>query len=244
MKILKNSIVTLINDIYHLETLISIVKLRNHKDMCIPIYLKSDVPKCYIKNGYHPVLGNKSVKNSLIMNQNNIILTGPNAGGKSTYLKSIMANVILSQTLCLSFANTCALTPFYFINTQINIPDRNGKESLFQAEMNRTKNNIDNIEKYENDKLSFVIMDEIFSSINPLEGISGSYAICKKLLSYKNVLIIIATHYSLLTELEKETNFINYCVKVNDDYSYDYKIKKGISNQSIALEMLKNEVIF
>ena len=85
----------------------------------------------------------KIVKNDIILdNKNNILITGPNAGGKSTFIKSIAINILLSQTICLSYCDKIELTPYYYIASQMNIVDNKGYESLFEAEMNRIINNI------------------------------------------------------------------------------------------------------
>ena len=87
-------------------------------------------------------------------------------------------------------------------------------------------------------------MDEIFSSTNPQEGISGAYAIADKLSSYDNSISIITTHYSYLTNLEKTNNFTNYNIpilKENNSIIYPYKLEKGISTQFIAIDSSKQK---
>ena len=55
------------------------------------------------------------VKNDIVLDpNNNLVITGPNAGGKSTFIKSIAINIILSQTLCIAFCDKIELTPFYY----------------------------------------------------------------------------------------------------------------------------------
>ena len=108
-----------------------------------------------------------------------MVITGPNAGGKSTFIKSITINVLLSQTLGISAASNFKITPFSLINTYLNIPDVKGKESLFEAEMHRARDHIKMLDKLDKHQFSFVIMDEIFSSTNPEEGISGGYVYAK-----------------------------------------------------------------
>ena len=70
---------------------------------------------------WHPALNPDScVKNNA--HASNLIVTGPNAGGKSTFIKALCLSVFMSQTIGVVASNTLELTPFYFINTQINIP--------------------------------------------------------------------------------------------------------------------------
>ena len=88
-------------------------------------------------------------------------------------------------------------------------------------------------------------MDEIFSSTNPEEGISGAYAIANKLASNKNSISLITTHFSYLTNLEKTDKFKNYNIPIerdnNSNIKYTYKLQEGSSSQYIALELLRNK---
>ena len=121
----------------------------------------------------------------------------------------------------MAFADEFTLTPFDILNSYLNIPDCKGKESLFEAEMHRSLAHINMCKSLSDEKKSFIIMDEIFSSTNPVEGISGAYAIAKKMASFENSVCIITTHFSELTKLGTEeytSYFKNYkipCVKDN-----------------------------
>jgi DNA mismatch repair ATPase MutS len=94
--------------------------------------------------------------------------------------------------------------------------------------------------------LSFVIMDELFSSTNYVEGFSGAFAILNKMSTYEKSMFIVTTHYTKLSELEKKTNgkIKNYKFEIDrndkNEIIFNYKLKHGYSNQYIALELLKN----
>ena len=64
--------------------------------------------------------------------------------------------------------------------------DAKNKESLFEAEMHRSRNYLKILKELDENDFSFIVMDEIFSSTNPEEGISGAYAIAEKLASFEN----------------------------------------------------------
>ena len=172
------------------------------------------------------------------------VITGPNAGGKSTFIKAIIISILFSQTITLSPSKNITLTPFELLSTYLNIPDCKGKESLFEAEMNRSLTYINRLKILDKkNKFSIVVMDEIFNSTNPEEGISGAYAICKKMSSFQNNISIITTHFNYLTKLNKH-GFENYKIKINkinNKIIYPYKLQKGISDQFIALELLKQK---
>lgn len=212
---------------------------------CFADYLVNDKPLIDARDIWHPCLDrDRIVLNSINIDKSrpNLVITGPNAGGKSTFIKSITINILLSQTLGITAASEFRITPFSLINTYLNIPDVKGKESLFEAEMHRAREHLLKLQNLGSDKFSFLIMDEIFSSTNPEEGISGGYAICEMLGKYKNSISIITTHFTKLTKLEESSNFSCYKIPINRDENgeivYTYKLEPGVSDQFIALELL------
>ena len=198
-----------------------------------------------IKQLWHPCVQNP-IKNDVKLD--NLIITGPNAGGKSTLIKSILLNIVLSQTLGVANSSYIKMTPFVYMNSQMNVPDCKGKESLFEAEMKRSKYNLDKLKEINGDGFSLMIMDEIFNSTNPVEGISGAYAIMKAISAYKTNLMVFTTHYVYLTNLSKECNFRNMRMSVNinkgeddkvRDISFPFILSDGVCRQYIALDLLK-----
>ena len=111
--------------------------------------------------------------------------------------------------------------------------------------MLRSKDYIQKLSNMDDDKFSFIVLDEIFSSTNYVEGFSGAYSILKKLSTFKNALFIVTTHYTDLEILEKDTKgkIKNYKFEIsyneNKDIIFNYLIKEGISRQYIALELLE-----
>ncbi len=241
----KDKLKDFLNVTYLCDTVISLYLIKNEKSLAYPDYIKSEEPIIKMKGLTHPNIDN-AVKNDINLdNKNNLIITGPNAAGKSTFIKAVAINILLSQTICMSFTDSIELTPFYYISSQINIVDDKGCESLFQAEMNRIIENINNVEECKkSNKFSILFLDELFNSTNIIEGLSGSYSICKKLCDTNTNITLLTTHYNYLNKLEKNTNkFKNYKMesKQNDNIiSFPYKIKEGYSKQYIALELLKN----
>ena len=200
-------------------------------------------PYIHIRKMWHPMI-NKSKPNNMhvgVHRPNNILITGPNAGGKSTYIKNVLLCILLSQTLTISPCVSIRFTPFHIIESYIHIADEEGHESLFEAEMYRCKHYLDMLANNKN-KYFFIVMDELFNSTTPIDGISGAYGILKKIGKYKNNIACITTHFQYLTRLQKKTTaFTNYKMTVHkypDRISYPYTLYKGISNQYIALELL------
>jgi hypothetical protein len=208
----------------------------------------SEQPILKIEDMVHPCIDKtKAITNSVHLGdgskEQNLILTSPNSSGKSLLIKSIIVNVIMAQTMGIICAKNLVLTPFAFINTQINVPDETGRESLFEAEMHRCKDNLDILEQMKK-KYSLIVMDEIFNSTNPLEAVAGAYAVCKKMASYTNNILIFTTHYNYLTKLAKDKTyrFANYKMEtiVNfDNIQFTYKLQRGVNKHLLALELLK-----
>ena len=251
-------------NIFHYSGIIDAILSINHtlsnsnleNPFCLTKYLNSEKnseknkisPKILMKKIWHPYLDQKTVqnivKNDIDIN-NNILITGPNAGGKSTFIKSVILNIILSQTIGISSAESFQLTPFKMIETYLHIPDSKGTSSLFEAEMLRSKEYIEKIKNLDSSDFSFIVLDEIFSSTNYIEGFSGAYSILKKIASFNNTMSITTTHYTDLEILEKDTNakIVNYKFEVdydaNKEIIFNYKLVRGVSRQYIALDLLK-----
>lgn len=251
----------LINAAYAIDALCSAAQLQTHLQYSNASYIDAVAdssidatirPFLRLSKAIHPCLPReKAVCNSITVggaynDAPNVIITGPNAGGKSTLIKAMLINTLLAQTITLTASQRACLTPFYLIKSQINIPDCKGKESLFEAEMYRSKENLDAMARLLPSQTALIVMDEIFNSTNPVEGIAGAYAIAKKLGSYSNASCILTTHYLYLTKLAKQlpTTFSTYKMNVivdaqGSDIRYPYTLSRGVSRQYIALELLR-----
>ena len=236
----------LLRKIYIIDTINSIRKLIDISKFTHVLFSKADEPCINVQGIWHPSL-KEPVSNTFDIDKS-MILTGPNAGGKSTLIKSLLISIIFAQTLGVTNCEHMKLTPFFYINSQINIPDCKGKESLFEAEMYRSKENLSVLRSLDGiKKKSIIFMDEIFNSTNPVEGISGAYAIAKNMSKFKSNISVFTTHFLYLTRLAKELpdKFNNMKMNVALDtetkqiLSYPYKVSNGVSRQFIALELLK-----
>lgn len=244
----RNKLQDLIKYIGNVDVFLGIVKLKQDDEYCFSTFTKEKLPFIEADNITYPINNKKMISNSIklgLSNPKNACITGPNAGGKSTFIKSLCLSLILSQTITITPGKSFNFTPFYSIHTYLNIPDCKGKESLFEAEMNRSLKYIDCIRKIPKNKFSFVIMDEIFSSTNPEEGIAGAYAIANNISKSSNSVSIITSHYSYLSKLENTGKFKNYKIPIvrdnDNNIIYKYKLEQGVSNQFIALELLEKK---
>jgi len=193
----------------------------------------------------HETIDQTPEKQEKEKNYCNMLITGPNSSGKSTYIKSVIECVLLGQTIGIVPARNFEFTPFKHVTTYLNIPDCQGKESLFQAEMNRCYQQLELLEKAENNKeFSFNIMDEIFVSTNYQEGMSGAYAVINQFCKFTNCLNIITTHFDYLAnmkELPVARNYFDIEINDNDEIIRDFKVKQGVSKKHLALKLLKKK---
>lgn len=186
------------------------------------------------------------VKNDISLN--NTIITGPNASGKTTFLKTTMINIIITQQIGCGFYKECLLTPYTHIHSYLNIPDTSGRDSLFQAESRRCKDILDIIHSTDLDNSRhFCIFDELYSGTNPIEATKSAYSFLVYLSKYSNVSFMLTTHYTeLCNRLEDENksyNIRNYQMEVDENdetgaLTYLYKIQPGISTIQGAIKIL------
>ena len=191
------------------------------------------------------------VKNNYDLS-NNLILTGPNAAGKTTLLKTTLFNIIISQQIGCGFYGDANIQIYDYIHCYLNIPDTSNRDSLFQAEARQCKEILNIIEENK-DKKHFCVFDELYSGTNPEEAVESGYNYLKYLNKNTNVDYLLTTHYyKLCKKMDKtEKNIKNYhmeIIKTKNDFICNYKIKKGISKIKGGLKVLKdlnypNEII-
>ncbi len=198
------------------------------------------------KKMYYPKFINDEsstiIKNDCNLNKN-MIITGPNASGKTTTLKSALINVLLSQQIGFGCFESLKLTPYDKIHCYLNIPDTSGRDSLFQAEARRCKEIIDCINEESSDITThFCIFDELYSGTNPEEAVISANAFMDYIVKNENVTCILTTHYvKLCKKLSKNKMIQNYnmkTVKKNDNFEYTYQLDEGISKIKGGLKVL------
>jgi hypothetical protein len=198
---------------------------------------------CVIEKQYYPPYKEgEHVKNTCSFNKN-IIISAPNASGKTTFIKTSSINIIFTQQFGCGFYKSCRLNPYSHIHSYLNIPDTSGRDSLFQAESRRCKEIIDIIHENQEDR-HFCIFDELYSGTNPTEATKAACAFLTYISNFKNVNFILTTHYvSVCNKFKKSKNIKNYKMQVEslDDgkLKYTYKLKPGISKIQGAIKILK-----
>ena len=195
------------------------------------------------KKAFYPNLINKSpIKNSYNLKKN-ILITGPNASGKTTLLKTTIINTILSQQIGFGCYASAEMTPFKFIHCYLNIPDTSGRDSLFQAEARRCKEIIDCIHDNSKDR-HFCVFDELYSGTNPEEASISAESFMEYITKYKNVSCILTTHYiQLCKNLANNNRIQNYnmkTIKIDQTFKYTYTLIEGISEVKGGLKVLSD----
>jgi len=209
-------------------------------------------PYINLKEFWNPLVDlNKVVSNSIELgdpnNRQNMVITGPNAGGKSTLLKAAAIAVIMAQSFGMAPAHAATITPFDKIMTYLNVVDDIGSgNSLFKAQVLRTQTIIDTVNSLAKDQKSFILIDEMFNGTSPAEAQACACAVAKNLGDHANTISIIATHHDLLTTLEEESDaYHNYHMSVikspTGALEYPFVLLPGISHQHVALDILRNE---
>ncbi len=194
----------------------------------------------------HPLLNEKTrIGNDVCFQpQSFMILTGSNMSGKSTFLRSLGINMVLSgmgSPVCASQANVHPLPVLVSMRLSDSLSD---SESYFFAEIKRLKQIMDELE----DRPAFVLLDEILRGTNSDDKRNGTIEVVKKVIGKKAV-GAIATHdiEVCLTTNEYPNILTNKCFEVeiiNNELHFDYKLRDGIcKNRSATFLMKKMGVI-
>ena len=198
--------------------------------------------KTVFENSYYaPLKDSNPVKNTIKLKKN-MIITGPNASGKTTILKSTMINILMTQQFGCGFYDSAKMKPFKHLHCYLNIPDTSGRDSLFQAEARRCKEILDTIDANKLDN-HFCAFDELYSGTNPEEAEQSATAFMKYITKHKNVSCMLTTHFmKVCKRLEKSKSVINYKMlteRENDTLIYKYTLAQGISDVKGGIMVLR-----
>jgi len=216
----------------------SIISVRN--EYVKPIVYSN---KTKIKNGRHPVLeGDRNFhftpNDFELYDKNLILLTGPNMGGKSTYMRQNAIIYIMAHMGCFVPADFAEIKEVDRIFTRIGAGDNLSEGlSTFMVEMKEGANILNNATEK-----SFVLIDEIGRGTSTYDGLSLAWAFANKLSGICDT--IFSTHYFELTEFEsyndKVVNMYMKSTSFKDEIIFLHKIDFGYVDQSYGLEVAKN----
>lgn len=174
-----------------------------------------------------------------------MIVTGPNAGGKTTYVRSILANVVLSQTLGVARAARAQVCPYHQIHSFMRITDETGTQSLFEAEVARCTSMWRAASAC--DGPVFMVLDEPMHATPPTEGAAAAMAFLTGLArTLPHVRAVVTTHYAHMVTMARTdpAAFVNVSMEAHlvangASINFPYRLRHGPSFQSIALELMR-----
>ena len=166
------------------------------------------------------------------------ILTGPNRGGKSSFLRGVLMNVVVAHCFGAAFASKAQMTPFTWIADGMRLDDTPGKQSMFEREVA-----FGSAVLAKEGGRGLVLYDELFHSTNPPDAKRTSELFCNSLWKKDNCLSIVSTHvYSLARSAPAEA-VDQMCVAAwkSDEGKllFSYKIQKGVCEVSSVDLLLK-----
>lgn len=210
-------------------------------DLCCPELM--DNPGIRIEAGRHPiverVLKTHFVPNDLALDEERrmLILTGPNMGGKSTYMRQIALIVILAYSGSFVPARSAVLGPIDRIYTRIGAADDLAAgHSTFMVEMSETANLLNNATSQ-----SLVLIDEIGRGTSTFDGLAIAWATAKYLATTVRPYTVLATHYFELTDLPTEVQGVENihveALENGDSLIFLHAVTGGPASQSYGLEV-------
>jgi DNA mismatch repair protein MutS len=240
-----------------LASLAHVAALRNY---CRPVFVEADdASEIQITEGRHPVIeqqemaggSERFVPNDLYLNgttHNIMLLTGPNMGGKSTYLRQTALIVILAQMGSFVPARSARLSVVDRVFTRIGASDNLARgRSTFMVEMTETAAIL-----HTATARSLILLDEVGRGTSTYDGLAIAWAAVEYLHARVRAKTLFATHYFELTELAEQLSGVkNYHVSVKETGGgivFLRKVEPGAADRSYGIEVAKlaglpNEVV-
>jgi len=235
----RSNIEILFNFIGQTDMAISVLSLRTG----LPYYCKPDfsglTEELKVTDLYHPLVENCVANSIEVKAEQGVLITGSNMSGKTTFIRSLVINALLSQTLYTSCSN-CYSAPFMDLFTSIRMSDDlEEHKSYFQAEalsildiVNKTMGQTER---------SLILIDEIFRGTNTIERIAAAKAILSYLTAHKNFTFVSTHDLELAELLGKEYAVYSFEELVSETrLVFDYKIKPGILKNKNGLAILSS----
>jgi len=229
--------------ISELDTLSCFAERADALNYCCPEFQTR--PGINIIAGRHPVVEQVTQDNFIPNNsklndqQRMLIITGPNMGGKSTYMRQTALIVLMAHIGCYVPADKAMIGPVDRIFTRIGASDdlASGR-STFMVEMTEAANILNNA----TDK-SLVLMDEIGRGTSTFDGLSLAWACAENLAVESRPFTLFATHYfeltSMVDEIKSVKNIHLDAVEHGDSIVFMHAVKDGPANQSYGLQVAK-----
>lgn len=227
--------------IAELDVLVALADRATALDWTIPEL--TDTPGIRIVRGRHPVV--EQVRedpfepNDLVLDEARrmLVITGPNMGGKSTYMRQTALIALLAHIGSYVPADAATIGPIDRIFTRIGAGDDLSRgQSTFMVEMSETANILHNATSH-----SLVLMDEIGRGTSTYDGLALARACAMRLATQNRAFTLFATHYFELTALANElpgiANVHLDAVEYGDSLVFMHAVKEGPANRSFGLQV-------
>lgn len=227
----------------HLDMLGALAEVSLTRNFARPRF--TDTPGLWLEAGRHPVVesqladGQQFIANDLVFSEDRrlLLVTGPNMGGKSTYMRQAALIALLAHIGSFVPAKAALLGPLDRIFTRIGASDdlASGR-STFMVEMTEAAAILHNASQR-----SLVLMDEIGRGTSTFDGMALAGAICRRLLEKNRCLTLFATHYFELTLLANEypelANVHLDAVEHGNGIVFLHSVEEGPANQSYGIQV-------
>ncbi len=209
-----------------------------------PILLDETVLE--VQGGRHPVVEAAQAQQRFIPNdvcldpsRNLLIMTGPNMGGKSTYMRQNALIVLLAHMGCFVPAQQARIGSFDQIFTRIGASDDlSGGRSTFMVEMSETAHILRQATPQ-----SLILIDEIGRGTSTFDGLALAFSIARYLVESVQALCLFATHYFEITALAKQypsvQNIHVTAAEHEGSLIFLYQVAEGAANQSYGIQVAK-----
>lgn len=226
-----------------LDVIISFSSVSEDNNYVRPII--TDKKEVRLIEARHPVvekvLDGEFVSNDIIISEDKYLelITGPNMGGKSTYMRQMAIIVIMAQIGCFVPCKEAVLPIFDQIFTRIGASDDLvAGESTFMVEMKEANNAIENASEK-----SLILFDELGRGTATYDGISLAQAIIEYIHDNIKAITLFSTHYHELTSLEEHKSHIKNvhvsAYEENGDITFLHKIEDGAADKSYGIHVAK-----
>jgi len=223
-----------------LDTLVALTSHAVRNNWCAPQLV--DEPSLTIVEGRHPVVENqieRFIANDCRLSNDRrmLLITGPNMGGKSTFMRQVALITLLAYVGSYVPATSAAIGPIDRIFTRIGASDdlANGR-STFMVEMTESAAILNGATEH-----SLVLMDEVGRGTSTFDGLALAWAIARHLIESSRSFTLFATHYFELTQLpETHPSAVNVhlsAVEHKDSIVFLHAVQDGPASQSYGLQV-------
>ena len=244
IKTLTKQIQKVADAISYIDVMCSFAEVSTNNQYVRPTF--NDNNEVKVINGRHPVMEainrfDSYVPNDVNINDNKhfMLISGPNMGGKSTYMKQVALTSIMAQIGCFVAASEASLPIFDGIYTRIGASDDLiSGQSTFMVEMNEVNYALSHASKD-----SLILFDEVGRGTATFDGMALAQSIIEYICEEIKCVTLFSTHYHELTSLSDTLkgliNLHASVIEENDKVTFLYKIREGATNKSYGINVAR-----